>query len=65
MVEDALIGSIKVITLCVGILKNIFSCAYAEGIIPLDPSVALVRPKSLTRNERRPLTPDETKRMSR
>ena len=51
------------ITLCVGILKSIFSCAYAEGIIPRDPSVALVRPKSITRNERRPLTPDEIKRI--
>ena len=56
-------ASKSTITLCVGILKNIFSCAYAEGIIPRDPSVALVRPKSLTRNERRPLTPDETKRI--
>ena len=56
-------ASKSTITLCVGILKNIFSCAYAEGIIPRDPSVALVRPKSLTRNERRPLTTDETKRI--
>ena len=35
----------SMITLAVGILKSIFSNAYAEGIIPRDPTVALVRPK--------------------
>lgn len=51
------------ITLAIGILKNIFSNAYAEGIIPRDPTVALVRPKSQTKSERRPLTADETQRI--
>ena len=53
----------SLITLAVGILKNIFSNAYVEGIIPRDPTVALVRPKSLTRSERRPLTKSETQRI--
>ena len=51
------------ITLAIGILKNIFSNAYAEGIIPRDPTVALVRPKSQTKSERRPLTAEETQRI--
>ncbi len=53
----------SMITLCVGIMKSIFASAYAEGIIPRDPTVALVRPKALTKSERRPLTADETKRI--
>ncbi len=57
-------GSSKsMITLSVGILRNIFAGAYAEGIIPRDPSVALIRPKAQTKNERRPLTAEETIRI--
>ena len=51
------------ITLVIGTLHAIFSNAYAEGIIPRDPTVALVRPKAQRKDERRPLTADETKRV--
>ena len=61
---NGFVGQSKsMITLAVGILKSIFSNAYAEGIIPRDPTVALIRPKSQTKSERRPLTPEETKRI--
>ena len=53
----------SMITLAVGILKSIFSNAYAEGIIPRDPTVALVRPKAMNKSERRPLTAEETQRI--
>lgn len=49
------------ITLVVGMLKHIFSSAYAEGLIERDPTVALVRPKAKRKDERRPLTSEETK----
>ena len=45
----------------VGTLKAIFSTAYAEGYIERDPSVALIRPKASRKEERRPLTPEETR----
>ena len=35
--------------------------AYAEGYIERDPSVALIRPKASRKEERRPLTPEETR----
>ena len=47
----------------VGILKHIFSSAYADGIIPRDPTVALVRPKATSATEKRALTDDETARI--
>ena len=53
------------ITLAIGTLHAIFSNAYAEGIIPRDPSVALVRPKAQRKDERRPLTPTETQNVLR
>ena len=49
------------ITMVVGTLKAIFSTAYAEGYIERDPSVALIRPKASRKEERRPLTPEETR----
>lgn len=53
------------ITLAVGTLHAIFSSAYAEGLILRDPTVALVRPKSQSVNERRPLTKEETQNILR
>ena len=41
----------------IGILINIMSSAYAEGIIELDPSVALIRPKVRKKEALRALTP--------
>ena len=49
------------ITLVMGILKAIFSSAYADGLIERDPTVALIRPKAQKQQDRRPLTPEETK----
>ena len=51
------------ITLVVGTLHAIFSNALAEGIIDRDPTAALVRPKAKRKDERRPLTPEETQRV--
>ena len=51
------------ITLLIGILKGIFSTAYAEGVIPRDVSYALIRPKTSPANEKRSLTPEETQRI--
>ena len=51
------------ITLVVGILKSIFASAYAEGLIDRDPTVALIRPKPQKKDERRPLTSEETERI--
>ena len=51
------------ITLVIGILKAVFSSAYADGLIDRDPTVALVRPKAQKQQERRPLTKAETKRI--
>lgn len=48
------------ITMIIGTLKGIFSCAYAQGMIDRDPTVALVRPKASKAEERRPLTKEET-----
>ena len=49
------------ITLVIGTLRAIFSTAYAEGYIDRDPSAALIRPKASRKEERRPLTPEETR----
>ena len=51
------------ITLVMGILKAVFSSAYADGLIDRDPTVALIRPKAQKQQERRPLTKAETKRI--
>ena len=51
------------ITLVIGILRGIFSTAYAEGLIERDPTIALVRPKAKKKDARRALTEDETKRV--
>ncbi len=51
------------ITLVMGILKAVFSSAYADGLIERDPTVALIRPKSQKQQDRRPLTKAETKRI--
>ncbi len=51
------------ITLVIGILRGIFSSAYAEGLIERDPTAALIRPKSSRKEARRPLTADETRRV--
>ena len=51
------------ITLVISILRNIFSTAYAEGLIERDPTVALVRPKPKKKDARRALTDDETARV--
>ena len=48
------------ITMLVGTLKKIFASAYADGIIPRDPTVALVRPKPGSTTEKRALTDKET-----
>jgi integrase len=57
-------GSSKsLITLVIGILRGIFSTAYAEGMLERDPTVALIRPKSSKKDARRPLTEDETRRV--
>ena len=45
----------------IGTLRAIFSTAYAEGYIDRDPSAALIRPKASRKEERRPLTPEETR----
>lgn len=47
----------------IGILRGIFSTAYAEGLIERDPTVALIRPKASKKDARRPLTDDETQRV--
>lgn len=49
------------ITLMIGILRNVFGSAFADGIIERDPTVGLVRPKAHKKKERRALTPFETK----
>lgn len=49
------------ITLMIGILRNVFGSAFAEGIIPRDPTIGLVRPKARRKDERRALAPFETK----
>ena len=51
------------LTLIIGILRGIFSSAYAEGMLERDPTVALIRPKSSKKDARRPLTDDETQRI--
>lgn len=51
------------ITMIIGTLKQIFSSAYADGIIERDPSVALIRPKASKKDGRRPLTKEETGRV--
>ncbi len=51
------------ITLVMGIVKAIFSSAFSEGIIRINPSAALVRPKAKKKADRRALTAAETKRM--
>ena len=42
------------------LIKEIFRAAYADGTIPRDPTVALVKPLSAKKEERRALTNDET-----
>ena len=51
------------ITQIIGTLKGIFSSALAEGIIDRDPSAALVCPKAKKKDDRRPLTKEETERV--
>ena len=51
------------ITMIIGILRGIFSTAYAEGLIDRDPTAALIRPKASRKEARRPLTEDETRRV--
>lgn len=53
------------ITMAVGILKNVFRNAYADGIIERDPTVALVRPKPKKKRERRALTLAEREQVVR
>ena len=49
------------ITLAMGIIKSVFANAYADGIIERDPTVSLVRPRSVKKKqERRALTLQET-----
>ena len=48
------------ITQIIGTLKGIFSSALAEGIIDRDPSASLVCPKAKKKDDRRPLTKEET-----
>ena len=51
------------ITQIIGTLKGIFSSALAEGIIDRDPSASLVCPKAKKKDDRRPLTKEETERV--
>ncbi len=51
------------VTIIVGTMKNIFATAYAEGLVERDPTVALIRPKTQRKNDRRALTVDETRRI--
>jgi integrase len=51
------------VTIIVGTMKNIFATAYAEGLVERDPTVALIRPKTQRKNDRRALTVDETHRI--
>ena len=51
------------ITMIIGTLKQIFSSAYADGMIERDPTVALIRPKASKKDARRPLTKEETARV--
>jgi integrase len=51
------------ITMVVGTLKQIFSSAYADGMIERDPTIALIRPKASKKDDRRPLTKEETARV--
>ncbi len=44
-----------------GILKAVFSPAYADGLIERDPTVALIRHKAQKQREHRLLTPKEPK----
>ena len=54
-------GSSKsLITMVIGILRGVFSSAYAEGVIERDPAAALIRPKASKKEERRALTEEET-----
>lgn len=53
------------INIAVGILKNIFKNAYADGIIERDPTVSMIRPKPKKKNERRALTPWEGEQVVR
>lgn len=53
------------INIAVGILKNIFKNAYADGIIERDPTVSMIRPKPKKKNERRALTPWEREQVVR
>jgi integrase len=43
-----------------GVLKNVFSMAYAQGIVDRDPAVALKKPEAGSPTPRRALTPAET-----
>ena len=47
------------ITIVIGILKAVMKGAYADGIIPRDPSVSLIRPKAKKKESRRALTDQE------
>ena len=47
------------ITIVIGILKAVMKGAYADGIIPRDPSVSLIRPKAKKKESRRALTDRE------
>ena len=51
------------IIMIVGTLKAIFSSALAEGIIDRDPTAAIVQPKATKKDDRRPLTKEETERV--
>ena len=51
------------ITLVIGMLKALFSSAFADGITSKDVSCALVRPKAKKKTNRRALTASETKRV--
>ena len=51
------------ITMLIGILKGIFSSAAGEGIIQINPTLGLVRPKAKKVEERRALTEWESQRV--
>ena len=53
----------SMVTMIVGTLKSIFVSALAEGMIDRDPTAALIRPKPSKKDERRPLTKEETERI--
>lgn len=51
------------IALAATIIRGVFSAAYADRIIPNDPSYALKLPKASKEQRRRALTPDETEKI--